>query len=64
VDSVKGALPRQSWKTEGYCTWTFEPSVLPSAYLSEQLRKFNKKRAALPISADYCWKKYVSAGDE
>ncbi len=31
VDSLKGALPWQSWKTEGYHTWAFGPSVLPSA---------------------------------
>jgi len=40
VDSLKGALPRQiseharlrSWKTEGYSTWAFGPSVLSSAF--------------------------------
>jgi len=31
VDSLKGALPRQSLKIEGYCTWAFGPFVLPSA---------------------------------
>jgi len=32
VDSLKDALPRQSWKTEGYCVWASGPSVLPSAF--------------------------------
>jgi len=32
VDSLKGAFPRQSWKTEGYCAWASGPSVLPSAF--------------------------------
>ena len=39
VDSLKGALPKQSGKTEGYRTWASGPSVLPSAYSPEQLPK-------------------------
>jgi len=50
VGSLKGALPRQSWKTEGCSTWAFGPFVLPSAfslqpiYLSSYRDTFNPQR--------------------